>query len=152
MILSCRGRIRITLYSSVFPTEILEEMENLDFTLFNSEEGSYQMMVPRLLHVVHTSLVRGREWESLANSLFDLQREGLSYMEYVMVTSAFKSGAVDTVFIHSATSLNSSYLDILSKDKTLEVSWQIFLISVINYRKGIKLILVIKRINFISWA
>ena len=71
-------------------------------------------------------------------------------MEYVMVTSAFKSGAVDTVFIHSATSLNSSYLDILSKDKTLEVSWQIFLISVINYRKGIKSILFIKRINFIS--
>ena len=38
-----------------------------------------------------------------------------------MVRSAFLSGSVDSVFIHSAGSPNSSYLDILLEDKTLEV-------------------------------
>ena len=39
-----------------------------------------------------------------------------------MVMSAFLSGSADSVFIHSAGSPNSSYLDILLGDKSLEVS------------------------------
>ena len=42
---------------SIFPTEILEEIENIEFNLFNNEDGSYQIIVPKLLHAVHTSLV-----------------------------------------------------------------------------------------------
>ena len=38
-----------------------------------------------------------------------------------MVKSAFLSGSADSVFIHSVGSLNSSYLDILLEDPTLEV-------------------------------
>ena len=38
-----------------------------------------------------------------------------------MVMSALLSGSADSVFIHSAGSPNSSYLDILLEDKTLEV-------------------------------
>ena len=38
-----------------------------------------------------------------------------------MVISAFNSGSVDTVFIHSAGPINSSYLDILLEDKSFEV-------------------------------
>ena len=45
------------MYSSVFPAEIFQEIESIDFTSFNNQEGTYQMMVPRLLHFVHTSLV-----------------------------------------------------------------------------------------------
>ena len=32
-------------------------MEDIEFDLFNKEEGSYQILVPKLLHFVHLSLV-----------------------------------------------------------------------------------------------
>ena len=32
-------------------------MEDIEFDLFNKEEGSYQIIVPKLLHFVHRSLV-----------------------------------------------------------------------------------------------
>ena len=47
----------ISFSPSIFPSEIFEEMEDIDFDLFNKEEGSYQLIVPKLLHFVHRSLV-----------------------------------------------------------------------------------------------
>ena len=46
---------------SIFPTEIIEEMEEIEFDLFNKEEGSYQLIIPKLFHFVHRSLVLWRD-------------------------------------------------------------------------------------------
>jgi len=94
---------KIVCIHSIFPTEVFEEMEDIEFDSFNKEDGSYQIIIPKLLHFVHQSLT-----------------QGLSYAEYLVVKSAFLSGSVDSVFIHSVGSPNSSYLDILLEDRTLE--------------------------------
>ena len=90
---------------SVFPEEILHEVEDVDFELFNTDVGSYQTITPAILHIIHTSLVGS--FCSIIHTLFTSKEPGLTFAEAAITRAAIKYGGADSVYIHSNVDLEN---------------------------------------------
>jgi len=105
--------IRVISLTSDFPEEILAEIEDMNFDLFNTEHGSYQTIIPAILHIVHTSMV-----------------PGLTFVEAAIARSAIKYGGMDSVYIHSVVDLQSRFLDELLTDELVSEQERVTLLQI----------------------